>query len=521
MGSIIQDEKSSNDTYNVIIVGAGISGINAAYRLQTSLPTTSYTILEARSSLGGTWDLFKYPGIRSDSDLHTFGFPWQPWPKNNDIADGPSIKQYMCDTAKKHGIDRHIQYRKRVVKMDWSSEEQRWRFDIEVQPQETSDSSEDDEKPHTPRTETLYSRFVVLGTGYYDYKNPRPASIPGIEHFSGPVIHPQHWDSNLDYKDKKIIIIGSGATAVTLLPSLVTGGASLVTMLQRSPSYVASRPMHDPMVNFVKNTFPAWVSGPFARWKNLLMGYALVWWCRAFPKAARGMLRKLTVKQLPKRIAHDPNFVPCYDPWEQRLCLCPDGDFFASLRSGKGDVVTGTIARVTPNSIVLEDGQELPADIIITATGLQIQLLGGAVVHVDGEQVVPGEKFIWRGTMIQDIPNAFVITGYTDASWTPGADATSVLIARMLKTMRRKGKVVATPKVPEGTELKREPLLNLKSTYIEEAEGRRLLPMSSGKAPWTAKSNYFRDMGFAVFGNLADGLEFQGERRGRAKDGVL
>lgn len=488
----MQDNQNNDQDnfHDVVIIGAGISGINAAYRLQCRLPDYSYTILEARDSLGGTWDLFNYPGIRSDSDLHTFGFPWQPWPKDNDIADGPSIKKYMHDTAAKHGIDRHIQFQKRVTSCDWSSKQQLWRLTIEVH----------------GRTEIQHGRFLIIGTGYYDYKNPLPAIIPGIENFKGKVVHPQFWPEDLDYADKKVIIIGSGATAVTLLPNLAEK-AKVVTMLQRSPSYVASRPMSDPMVNLAKRWLPSGLALSFARWKNLLFGYALVWWCRAFPQAARRMLKSVTVKQLPKTIPHNPNFEPSYNPWEQRLCLCPDGDFFEALRKGKGDVVTGHIKTMTANTIVLESGQELDADIIITATGLKVQLVGGATVSVDGTAISLGNKFIWRGTMIQDIPNAFVITGYTDASWTPGADATSRLITRLLSHMKGRGMVAATPRLAHPERLKPVPLLNLSSTYLRVATD--VLPQSSSTGPWKAKSNYFVDMYYALFGNITDGLEFE------------
>lgn len=488
----MQNRQSSNpeNFHDVVIIGAGISGINTAYRLQSRLPDYSYTIFEARDALGGTWDLFHYPGIRSDSDLHTFGFSWQPWPKNNDLADGPSIKKYMSDTAKTHGIDRHIQFQKRVALCDWSSKQQLWELTIEA---------------HGER-EVHYGRFLVMGTGYYDYKNPFPAIIPGIENFKGSVVHPQFWPEDLDYTDKKVVIIGSGATAVTLLPNLAEK-ARIVTMLQRSPSYVASRPMYDPMIDLAKRWLPSGIALSFARWKNLLLGYSLVWWSRAFPQAAKKLLKKITVKQLPKTIPHNPNFEPSYNPWEQRLCLCPDGDFFEALRNGKGDVVTGQVKTMTANTIVLESGQELDADIIVTATGLKLQLLGGASISVDGTAIALSKKFIWRGTMIQDIPNAFVIMGYTDASWTPGADATSQLICRLLSRMERRGMVACTPKLAHPEKLKPVPLLNLSSTYIRAAA--EALPKSSSTGPWKGKSNYFIDMYYVFFGNITEGLEFE------------
>jgi cation diffusion facilitator CzcD-associated flavoprotein CzcO len=479
----------TDNRYDVIIIGAGISGINTAYRLQSQIPDYSYTILEGRHSLGGTWDLFQYPGIRSDSDLHTFGFPWRPWPKENAIADGPSIKKYMTESAEQHGIDRHIQYHKKLIAADWSSKTQSWALKVDAEGEK----------------QIFHARFLVLGTGYYDYNNPLPAVIPGIENFKGKVIHPQFWPKDLDYSGKKIIIIGSGATAVTLLPNLVEKAAH-VTMLQRSPSYIASRPTSDALETFIRKWFPIRLGLKLARWKNLAVSFLLFQWCRAYPLKARNMLKKATIQQLPKTIPHDPHFEPTYNPWEQRLCLCPNGDFFDALRAGNSDVVTGKIKTMSDNRIILESGKELDADIIVTATGLKMQLAGGAMFSVDGQSMDPGSKFIWKSALIQDVPNMFFIIGYTNASWTLGADATALLICRLLKNMRSRKMTSVVPRVKDGEQLKPAPLLNLSSTYIKL--GGSNLPKAAEQAPWRARSNYFIDWYNAKFGDIKTGLEY-------------
>ncbi|KAE8449321.1 hypothetical protein EG329_008222 [Mollisiaceae sp. DMI_Dod_QoI] len=485
MGSV---ERSVVD-YDVIIVGAGISGIDSAYRIQTELPGYSYTILEARNAIGGTWDLFRYPGIRSDSDLHTFGFPWRPWGKATAIADGASIKNYITECAELNGIDRKIQFHHKLLAADWSSDEQQWKLSVDTNGGKTD----------------FRARLVIFSTGYYNYDEPLEAMIPGLENFQGTVIHPQFWPEHLDYTGKRMVIIGSGATAITLLPNLVEKAAQ-VTMLQRSPSYVLALPSVDPTGNFIRKWFPTWIAHTLVRWKFLILPFIFFKFCRAFPNAARRAIRGNTEKELPPNMPFDPHFKPSYGPWEQRLCVCPDGDFFKAFHKGNANIVTDTIKNVTETGIETSSGKMLETDIIITATGLKIQIAGGARISVDGKPIDASQKYMFKGAMLQDVPNAAIILGYTNASWTLGADATARLICKLLKQMDRNGQTSAVPRVPKGMAMKDEPVLNLSSTYIEKAKGQ--LPKASNVAPWQPRSNYFTDYWVATYGSLSKGLEF-------------
>ncbi|MCJ1414448.1 hypothetical protein MMC32_000774 [Xylographa parallela] len=480
---------ASPATFDVIIIGAGISGINTAYRLQTTLPAASYTILEARNGIGGTWDLFRYPGIRSDSDLYTFAFPWRPWTEQKIIASGETLRTYIHESAAITGIDQHIQCGHRLVSADWSSEQQAWRLGVDA----------DGAK------KVLWARFVVLGTGYYDYAEALPSNVPGIERFAGQVVHPQFWPEGLDYEGKKVVVIGSGATAVTLLPVLAEKAAR-VTMLQRSPGYIVSVPSVDQSAQWLGRFLPAWLTYSIVRLKYLVLPALFFKFCRRFPNAARKMVRKGTVEQLPKNMPHDPNFEPRYNPWEQRLCISPDGDFFKSLHTGKSDVVTGVIDTVTETGIKLESGRSLDADIIITATGLKFQLAGGTHIFVDGERVDVTEKFLWHNIMLQDLPNMATIIGYTNAPWTLGADAAALHICRLLKYLEAHKMTSAVPRMADPSRVKAVPLLNLSSTYIEKGEG--AMPKAGDTAPWKPRSTYFSDMWEARFGSLSNGLQF-------------
>jgi cation diffusion facilitator CzcD-associated flavoprotein CzcO len=486
MGSVERHEPLYLD---VIIVGAGISGINAAYRVQTELPGYSYTILESRDAIGGTWDLFRYPGIRSDSDLYTFGFPWRPWSKSNAIADGESIRNYVRESAEKYGIDRKIQFRHKLLAGDWSTEQQNWTLAVDA----------DGEKQ-------LYTaRFVILSTGYYDYNEPLKATIPGIDNFQGTVIHPQFWPEDLDYTGKKVVIIGSGATAITLLPNIAEKAAK-VTMLQRSPTYILALPSVDPTGNWVRRWFPSWIARAIVRWKFLVLPFLFFKFCRAFPNAARKVIRGNTQKYLPPSIPHDPHFKPAYGPWEQRLCVCPDGDFFKALQKGNSDIVTDTIKTVTASGIQTESGKTIDTDIIVTATGLKMQLAGGARMSIDGKPLEMSTKFLWKGIMLQDMPNAAFVIGYTNASWTLGADATAQVVCRLLKHMDSHKVLSAVPRLPDGQKIKPTPILNLNSTYIEKAKGQ--LPKAGDVAPWQPRSNYLTDFWTSKYGNLTKDLEF-------------
>ncbi|KAF2097753.1 monooxygenase flavin-binding family protein-like protein [Rhizodiscina lignyota] len=485
---------NAENHYDVVIIGAGISGINAGYRVQTQCPGRSYAILESRNNLGGTWDFWKYPGIRSDSDLYTFGFPWRPWPEQQSIADGPSIIKYLNDTASMFGIDKKIRLRHKLLAANWSSKAQQWTLTVE----------------HDGEKKIYTAGYIIFGTGYYDYENPLPAVIPGIDNFKGEVVHPQFWPENLDYTDKKIVVIGSGATAVTLLPALAQKAAK-VTMLQRTPTYVMSLPSVDNTGWLAHKLLPAWLAFQIVRVKFLVIPFLFFRLCRAYPNAAKRIMRRLTKNQLPDNVPWDPHFNPQYNPWEQRLCVCPDGDFYRALQKGRADVVTGHIKTVRENDILLENGESVEADIVVTATGLKIQLAGGADISVDGVMAEPGKKFLWRGVMLQDLPNASFIIGYTNASWTLGADATAQMATRILNHMRKNGYSSVVPRLSpdEEASMTAAPMMNLKSTYLERAKD--LIPKSGDKAPWMARSSYFRDMWDIKFANLDDGLEFRRE----------
>lgn len=480
----------SETRFDVIIVGAGISGINAAYRVQEQLPGASYAILEARHDLGGTWDLFKYPGIRSDSDLFTFGFAFNPWNRSNPIAEGSAIKSYMSETAQKFGIDKHILYKHKLVSSNWSSEENVWSLDVD---------NEGSSKTYT-------ARFLIFGTGYYNYHEPLQAEIPGIENFQGQIIHPQFWPEDLDYKDKKIVIIGSGATAITLLPNLAEK-AQRVTMLQRSPTYILSLPNRSAS-RWLAYLLPSSVYQKMQRAIWILTSRIFFLFCQRFPTVARWILRQNVNRQLPAHIPHDPHFKPRYNPWDQRLCVCPDGDFFQSLRKGKADVKTDTIKAVTKKGITLNSGETIDADIIITATGLKLQIAGGSSLTVDGEKIDIGSKYLWNGVMLQDLPNACFVIGYTNASWTLGADATAQFVTRLIRNLEARKLIAATPRLKPGIakSLQQRPLLNLNSTYVTVAQ--RALPLAADQAPWQPRDHYTKDMAFAKKGDIDTGLEF-------------
>lgn len=480
----------SETRFDVVIVGAGISGINAAYRLQDELPGYSYTIIEARDDLGGTWDLFKYPGIRSDSDLFTFGFSFNPWSQSNPIADGHLIKGYIGDTAKKFGIDKNIQYRHRLTAANWSSEDNHWSLNID----------------NNGTAKTIKARFILFGSGYYNYHEPLEATIPGLENFQGQIIHPQFWPEDLDYTGKKIVIIGSGATAITLLPNLAKK-AERVTMVQRSPTYILSLP------NRSGNWLLRWIL-PTNTYHKL---QRMIWiiqsrlfflFCQGFPNFSRWILKRRASGQLPSHIPHDPHFHPRYNPWDQRLCVSPDGDFYTSLRRGKADVRTDTIKTVTKKGLTVNSGETLDADIIITATGLKLQIAGGATLTVDGEKIDIGSKYMWNGVMLQDLPNASFIIGYTNASWTLGADATAQFVTRLLKSLETRKLIAATPrlKAQDAEKIQQRPLLNLNSTYVTVAN--RVLPLAADRGPWQARDHYLKDVKFATKGNLDDSMEY-------------
>ncbi|KAJ5865297.1 flavin-binding monooxygenase [Penicillium soppii] len=473
--------------FDVIIVGAGIAGINAAYRLQTEHPWHSYAILEARSALRGTWDLFRYPGVRSDSDLFTFGFSWYPWNQDHPIADGNSIRQYMSDAASQHTIDQRILFHHRLTSAHWSTADYAWTLKVDCE-----------------GTNTLYStRFIILCTGYYDYDVPLEGVIPRLASFKGPVIHPQFWPDELDYEGKRVIIVGSGATAVTLLPKMAEK-AALVTMLQRSPTYIL------PMKNKNKRTvldglLPETAAHQLNRVKWIATSRLFVLVSQKAPSLVRWLLRQSVTPRLPKNIPYDPHFEPKYNPWEQRLCISPDGDFFQSLHTGRADVKTGTIQDVVDDGIVLTSGEKLHADVIVTATGLSLKVAGGISLYVDGEECRIPEKYLWNGVMLQDVPNASYIMGYANASWTLGADAKARFTCRLLLYLKKRKLSMAVPRLQDTSKMKARRLFNLTSTYVVTAEDK--LPKAARQKPWKPHESYLSELMFAKYGCIDDCLE--------------
>lgn len=451
---------------DVLIIGAGLSGIGAAYYLQRDQPGKSFVILESRGASGGTWDLFRYPGIRSDSDLHTFGYEFKPWVNDKAIADGPDILAYLRETAAENGIDRHIRYHRKVVSAAWSSADARWT----VQVQHTD----------TGETHTIVCKWLFSAAGYYRYDQGFTPRFEGIEQFKGQVIHPQHWPEDLNYRGKRVVVIGSGATAVTLIPSMAKE-AQHVTMLQRTPTYVMTLPAKDPIANLARKLLPADKAYAFARRKNIGLQRGIWRFCQKYPKAARRIIRFVNKASLPKDYPVDVHFNPPYNPWEQRLCAVPDGDLFKSIKAGKASVVTDHIDTFTAGGIRLKSGQELPADIIVTATGLNLQLFGGITLTVDGEPVDLSKKVAFKGMMLSDLPNFAFIVGYTNSSWTLKVGLLCEHFCRLLAHMDQHGHAVVRPRLP-SPDMPTRPLLDFGAGYVQRALAH--LPRQGTSGPW-------------------------------------
>ncbi|EMD68426.1 hypothetical protein GGP41_003357 [Bipolaris sorokiniana] len=480
--------------FDVLIIGGGISGINAAYRIQESLPDVKFTILEARHELGGTWSQFKYPGVRSDSDLYTLGFQFNPWRNKEPIARGENIMGYLKETVQKFDIDKKIRYKHKVLAADWRTDEQRWRVEVEV----------GNDVGREPRRVTYWTSWLIMGTGYYNYDEPQKADIPGIDNFQGQRIHPQFWPENLDYKDKKIVIIGSGATTITLLPALVDGGAASVTQLQRSPSYIMS--IGQKRKSWVEKYAPEWFTLRYNRFMFTLVPILIYKFCIWFPSTARNLIIKQAASQLPPDFPIDPHFKPSYGPWQQRMCLCPDGDYFKAFRSGKAHIVTDTIKTVTTAGIELNSGTKLDADIIITATGLNLNFLGGMQTTVEGEHVDLGAQYMWRASMFTSLPNFGNIIGYWNASWTLGSDAASRLYVRLIKYQRDNGYTSVVPVITDVEKEKSVSASPLNSTYIQT--NARKMPQCANTGPWKPRDNYYVDNWDARMGSLTEGLKW-------------
>ncbi|XP_051191260.1 uncharacterized protein [Lolium perenne] len=483
--------------YDVVIVGAGFSGINFAYRLQERNPELSYCILEGRHQVGGTWSLFQYPGIRSDSDLYTFGFPWRPWVEKQPIARGPLILNYLEASVAEAGIDNKIKFNHRVVSMDWSSASSTWTLNV------TAGGGDDNEVVSM----SMRARFVLLGTGYYDYEEPLEARIPGIDSFRGAVVHPQFWPRDLDYSGKNVVVIGSGATAITLLPSMADKAAH-ITMLQRSPSYILALPENDPLDWTARLLLPAALARRLIRFRWIMAAFLIATLCRWFPRLARAVILWLTSLELPTGTKMKPHFTPRYNPWEQRMCFCPGGDFFQCLRAGKASVETGVIEQVTESTIRIESGRELHPDIIVTATGLKVRLAGGINVSLDGRPVRVPDCYSWKGCMLENLPNLFYSMGYFDASWTLGVDATAQLVCRLLNTVTRDGFAHIVPRLSEAEKstMSDLPFLPINSTYVERAKG--VFPKVGNSKQWLPRSYYWKDLANAWWGDVQSGLEW-------------
>jgi cation diffusion facilitator CzcD-associated flavoprotein CzcO len=477
-----------NDHVDVLIVGAGLSGIGAAHHLQDRCPGKTYAILEARAEIGGTWDLFRYPGIRSDSDMHTLGYRFRPWTEAKSIADGDSILRYVRDTAREGGIDRQIRFNHRAVSASWSSEEGRWTVEAE-----RSDAGE---------TVTLTCGFLFVNSGYYRYDEGFTPEFPGLDRFGGEVIHPQHWPEGFDYAGKRVVVIGSGATAMTLVPAMAEDAAK-VTMLQRSPTYVISMPGEDGLANWLRRHLPDRVVYPLVRWKNVFLQGAFYRLSRKRPELVKRILRRGTIKALPPGYDVDTHFKPRYNPWDQRVCLVPDADLFQVLCEGSAEIVTDRIATFTERGIELESGRELEADVVVTATGLNLLFLGGMRISIDGTEPEMAKALTYKGMMLSDFPNFAYTLGYTNASWTLKADLTSEYVCRLLNHMDAGGHRVCIPRVddPSVTE---EPLLDFNSGYVLRSIDH--LPKQGSKEPWKLRQNYPLDLRMLRRGPIEDGV---------------
>jgi cation diffusion facilitator CzcD-associated flavoprotein CzcO len=481
----------SVEHFDVLIAGAGLSGIGAGAHLASKCPEKSFAILEAREAMGGTWDLFRYPGIRSDSDMFTLGYSFRPWKEAKAIADGPAIRQYIHETADEYGLNDKIRYGHRVVRAEWSSEESRWTVQAE--------------RTDTGEAVQLTCSFLFPCTGYYDYTDPYLPDFEGTERFRGQIIHPQLWPENLDYDGKRVVVIGSGATAVTIVPAMVDR-AEHVTMLQRSPSYIVSLPSEDPIARFAIRFFPKRFAYAFLRWKNALLTQASFHLSLRAPKVMRKLFLRGVERHLPPGLGLDPHFTPRYGPWTQRVCLVPDGDLFDALASGGASIVTDDIETFTETGLKLASGAELEADIIIAATGLNLLVMGGIEIAVDGEDVDLSKTVGYKGMMFSGIPNLAIALGYTNASWTLKCDLTCEYVCRLLNHMDEHGYDYCIPRRPDpSVEIK--PFIDLTSGYVLRSIEQ--FPKQGDRTPWRMHQNYPRDILLVRRGEIEDeGVEF-------------
>ena len=479
----------SREYFDIMIVGAGLSGIGAAYHLQTKCPGKSYVILESRNSIGGTWDLFRYPGIRSDSDMHTLGYNFKPWREAKTIADGASILKYIKETADENNIEGHIRYGHAVKKASWSSESATWTIEVET------------------RSQTIvYScNFLLMCSGYYSYKKGYTPKFEGVEQFKGKIVHPQKWPEDLNYRGKKVIVIGSGATAITLVPEIAKD-AERVTMLQRSPTYIFSRPDEDVTANWLRKLLPEKIAYAITRWKNINFSQFFYRRARTQPQKVKDMLLDTVRQELGTDYDIETHFTPRYNPWDQRICLVPNGDLFEALKSGKADVVTDEINTFTKNGILLKSGKELEADIIVTATGLNLLVLGGVEFWVGDRRVEFPQTYTYKGLMYSDVPNLVSTFGYVNASWTLRADLTAEYVCRLINHMDEMEVRQCTPRLrDEDRDMPARPFIdNFSSGYIQRVM--HLFPQQGDRYPWINTQNYSKDKKMLLHGSLDDGV---------------
>jgi cation diffusion facilitator CzcD-associated flavoprotein CzcO len=472
---------------DVLVVGAGISGVAAGHYLRSRCPWASFAIFEAREAIGGTWHLFRYPGIRSDSDMFTLGYSFRPWSGPRSIVDGASILRYVEETAAAEGLDRHVRLHHRVVRAEWSSDEAVWHVTAE--------------RTDTGSRVELTCGFLFSCSGYYRYDHGYEPSFPGAERFGGVIVHPQRWPTDLAYDGRRVVVIGSGATAITLVPALAERAAH-VTMLQRSPSYVAALPAVDPVANLLRRLLPARLAGPGVRWMKALATQGFYELSRRRPALVKRLLRKGVEHRLPRGYDVATHFTPRYDPWDQRLCVAPDGDLFQAISSGRASVVTDRIETFTETGLRLESGAIVDADIVVTATGLDLLFLGGIEVEVDGEPLDVSRRLTYRGMMLEGVPNLAVAIGYTNASWTLKCELTCAHVCRLLSHLRATGLRQCTP-VNTDASVSPEPLLGLTSGYVRRAADR--FPKQGSKDPWRVHQSYLRDYRALGRGDVEDG----------------
>ena len=476
------------ERFDVLIVGAGLSGIGAGYHLQANCPDRTYAILENRDSIGGTWDLFRYPGIRSDSDMYTLGYSFQPWTAPKAIADGSSILEYVRETARTYGIDRKIRFRHHVKRASWSTQDAEWTVEAE-----RGDAGE---------VVRYRCNFLFMCSGYYNYARGYTPDFPGTERFKGRIVHPQQWTHDIDYAGKRVVVIGSGATAVTLVPELAKTAAH-VTMLQRSPTYIVAAPDEDRLANSLRKYVSPKLTYGITRWKNVLMGMFFFWYCRHYPERAKAMIVRGAKAALGPDYPVERDFTPTYNPWDQRVCLVPHGDLFASIRTQRATVVTDQIETFTETGVKLRSGAVLDADIVVTATGLDLQVLSDLQITVDGARIDPADTLAYKGMMFSGIPNLAQSMGYTNASWTLKCDLTCEYVCRLLNHMAKHGYSQCCPRQNDPT-IEKMPMLDFTSGYVTRSIDR--FPKQGSKAPWRLYQNYILDILSLSYGSIEDGV---------------